>query len=339
MIKKILKPIIFIILVLALLFIPEVNAYTTNPLDRIDLYEITVNPRKDGTLDIEFNIEWTVLDSYTEGPLEWIKIGIPNYDATEFKKISNNISKISYMTEFGSFIRIDLDRSYHKGETVNIKFSYHQSRMYFLTTDRCSYHYVPGYFSEIRVKKAIVKWNNENVLIHNAQKEENGYLIWENSLDFNGKMEIRVEYNQNVFTGLSFELQYISDFLPPRQKLILLIGIICIAITISIIFAIYRSTRDPYLYDRGFIGRRYYRYHFFRYRRMRRYYGNGYFRSGALIAPPRPPSSGGGGYSGGGFSCACACACAGGGRAGCSKKDFYKTDLKSDKIIKYLNKK
>ena len=27
-------------------------------------------------------------------------------------------------------------------------------------------------------------------------------------------------------------------------------------------------------------------------------------------------------------SCACACACAGGGRAGCSTKDFYKTDLK-----------
>ncbi|MBO4903225.1 MAG: hypothetical protein J5518_10565 [Lachnospiraceae bacterium] len=27
-------------------------------------------------------------------------------------------------------------------------------------------------------------------------------------------------------------------------------------------------------------------------------------------------------------ACACACACAGGGRAGCSNKDFYKTDLK-----------
>ena len=27
-------------------------------------------------------------------------------------------------------------------------------------------------------------------------------------------------------------------------------------------------------------------------------------------------------------ACACACACAGGGRAGCTGKDFYRTDLK-----------
>lgn len=36
-------------------------------------------------------------------------------------------------------------------------------------------------------------------------------------------------------------------------------------------------------------------------------------------------------------SCACACACAGGGRAGCSKKDFYGTKLKSDNVLKILD--
>ena len=34
-----------------------------------------------------------------------------------------------------------------------------------------------------------------------------------------------------------------------------------------------------------------------------------------------------GGRGSGGCACACACACAGGGRAGCSKKDFYGTKL------------
>lgn len=40
-------------------------------------------------------------------------------------------------------------------------------------------------------------------------------------------------------------------------------------------------------------------------------------------------------------SCAssCACACAGSGRAGCSKKDFYGTNLTSRKIKKAINKK
>ena len=33
-------------------------------------------------------------------------------------------------------------------------------------------------------------------------------------------------------------------------------------------------------------------------------------------------------------ACACACACAGGGRAGCTTKDFYNTDLK----LKYFSK-
>ena len=38
-------------------------------------------------------------------------------------------------------------------------------------------------------------------------------------------------------------------------------------------------------------------------------------------------------------SCACACACAGGGRAGCSKKDFYRTNLTTEDIKKELTKK
>ena len=33
-------------------------------------------------------------------------------------------------------------------------------------------------------------------------------------------------------------------------------------------------------------------------------------------------NSSGSGVGGGGCACACACACAGGGRAGCSRKDF-----------------
>lgn len=35
-------------------------------------------------------------------------------------------------------------------------------------------------------------------------------------------------------------------------------------------------------------------------------------------------------------ACACACACAGGGRAGCSKKDFYNTDLKLAMLMRKL---
>ncbi len=50
----------------------------------------------------------------------------------------------------------------------------------------------------------------------------------------------------------------------------------------------------------------------------------------------------GGHYHGGGFgggcACACACACAGGGRAGCSAKDFYGTKVSSAKVRARLKK-
>ena len=89
----------------------------------------------------------------------------------------------------------------------------------------------------------------------------------------------------------------------------------------------YRSSQDPYLYERGFYGRRYYRWYM-----PRRYYRSGVNSHGTHI---HIPTSHHGGGSGGG-SCACACACAGGGRAGCSKKDFYNKNLKISQIQKAL---
>ncbi|MBO4914716.1 MAG: hypothetical protein J5449_05860, partial [Oscillospiraceae bacterium] len=41
---------------------------------------------------------------------------------------------------------------------------------------------------------------------------------------------------------------------------------------------------------------------------------------------------GSGGCAHSSCACACACACAGGGRAGCSVKDFYNTHLKLDHL-------
>lgn len=62
------------------------------------------------------------------------------------------------------------------------------------------------------------------------------------------------------------------------------------------------------------------------------------FRSGTFRHYTRPRNTGGGGFGGsgggGGCACACACACAGSGRAGCSQKDFYHTNLKYTKSNK-----
>ena len=83
---------------------------------------------------------------------------------------------------------------------------------------------------------------------------------------------------------------------------------------------------------RGFIGRR---THFNRYYYYHHYYSSGVNSKGVVIVNP---NSSGSGVSGG-SSCACACACAGGGRAGCSRKDFNHHSIDITKVKDRLNKK
>ena len=76
-IKKLPVIIVGIITALCILIATAVEA-TSSDLDYINLYEVVVDPRNDGTLDISIHLNWEVLDSTSEGPLEWVKIGIPN---------------------------------------------------------------------------------------------------------------------------------------------------------------------------------------------------------------------------------------------------------------------
>ena len=53
-------------------------------LDQITRYELTVTPQEDGTLVMTAELDWLVLDSDSEGPLEWVQIGLPNSAAELF---------------------------------------------------------------------------------------------------------------------------------------------------------------------------------------------------------------------------------------------------------------
>lgn len=318
---------IFLFIISMMLFSTTVKVKAITPLDRIDYYEIKIDPRDDGTLDMHFNIVWTVLDSKTEGPLKWIKIGIPNYHVDEIRSISDNIKNIKYYSDSGSYIRIDFNKKYYKGEQLNIEFSIHQSRMYNLEDEYCYYNYKPGWFGEIIVTKAVVLWNNKNVIDSNNMDVIDGYLKWEAKLYFEETIDINVFYNQSSFINLSKDKQYTSAYTTPQEKIIIFSILTIIVIVVIILYVVYRKTQDPYLYERGFCGRRYYHnnlwYHYIY--RPRRYRSNGYNSKGVKIVNPTPnPNQGSTGGSSHGCACACACACAGGGRAGCSKKEFYK---------------
>jgi hypothetical protein len=338
--KKILNKIT--ILFLAFLFIfslfisqNKINAKTSD-LDRINSYIITVDPNfDDGSLNIQIDISWKVLDSTSEGPLTWVKIGVPNYHVENIKALTDNIKKIKYMSDDGSFIRVDFKNKYYANEVVNFSFSFNQSYMYFLnygTEELVAYDYSPGYFNEIYVDKCILKWNKENVktIFDSAlnYKIIDGYYVYESPLSHSETIRIHLDYDRSVFKEIDPNKTFTNDYekYPWLMPLIVISIIIGVIILVSVVS---RITRDPYKADRGFYGP--YNNYFWFYRPYyRRYRGTGgVSKSGKPINPPTSVGSGRGFHGGSGCACACACACAGGGRAGCSMKDFYHTNIRT----------
>lgn len=328
--------IIILLLCLAFLSVKKVNG--ASDLDLIEKYDITIEPDfHDGTLRIKVELVWHVLDDKTNGPLSWIKIGVPNYHVEALKKESSNIAKISYYDNGGAYIRIDLDRKYYQDETLNIKFSWVQSYMYFLDGNVVRYDYNPGWFSDIKVSECNIRWLMKKVAKVEESSlnptEENGYYVWSSPLGYDEYIKVNLFYDKSSFSSLDPEKQYTNRYMSQKSVIILfgVIGVLAIVIIGMIIYSY--NKQDPYLRERGFVV---HSPHFFYYHYPIHYHytGSRVSKEGKPINPVNVHS--GGHYGGGGCACACACACAGGGRAGCSMKDFYHTNLSSDKVINII---
>lgn len=305
---------IFISFIIALVCLITVVALpviaASKPLDEIQDYTITVNMRPDGTMDIRYHIVWKVLDDTSEGPLEWVKIGNPNRHVDQITALSDNIKDIKYISDYGAYIRIDFDRAYKEGETITFEYTIHQSYMYIIEKDThlCRYSFTPGWFDEIEVKNITIKWNKDNVIESTAHKTEGNYLIWTSSLEMGERLNASVKYNLDTFT-VNEDEQYTEESTDAGTVIVfVLLVILGIVVVIGILVAIFGN--DDYGSHGGFRGGH---SHVF-------VSHSSCVRSSCACA-----------------SCACACACAGGGRAGCSKKDFYGTNLKIEEVKKELN--
>lgn len=306
---------------------PAVKA--ASPLDEIENYQVTVDPQKDGTLNIAYHIDWKVLNDTSEGPLTWVRIGIPNQYADTLTPISQNIRKIQYTGDGGDYVRIDFDKSYYAGNVVSFSFSLHQSHMFTLdkSTGGCSYSFTPGWFDAINVRSMTLLWNKTNVGKSDASGSSGNYLTWASPLAAGQKLTASISYPAGVFdTSASWQLDSAADsssnidsasesdsesdsdapfavFIP----IVLFAGFFVLSLILRIRGGGYRG---------GFGGR-----------------GRGGFWGGG-------PFIGGGGGGGGACAsscaCACACACAGGGRAGCSAKNFYGATVPLRELEKQL---
>ena len=302
--KKTAAGAVFFFLLVLGSFVPATTVMAAD-LDEIEEYEIEVEPDfTDGSMYLTYHLKWRVLDSDSEGPLEWVKIGIPNENVEEITALSDNIDEIGYMSGSGTYVRIDFDRAYYAGELVDFSFSTHQHRLYELNQSSMqrTYSFTPGWFDECKVDQIVIKWSDEAVLQlmpaaeHNLLNEQ--YVIT-SSLDKGERLKVTAIYNDYSFEGQdNTTIDHSVD-----SELIIAIFLVIIPIILIIVLIVRRKHLSKNDYYTSHSGMGAVHYH------------NTTHRSG--------------GYGGGGCACACACACAGGGRAGCSKKDFYGIKIES----------
>jgi len=374
-----------IVLILMLISPMFTSVVYAKDLDKIHTYRITADVQSDGKVKMTYHIDWEVLDSTSEGPLTWVKIGIANKHVEKITGKSKNIKSIKYYNDGGSFIRIDFNKYYYVGDLVSFEFEIVQDYIYqmnALKEGETVYTFIPGWFDDINVEKMIMKWGNDKVESFTpAGIVENGYITWENKMPKGKKLEFNITYLNSAF---DFDVSK-SVEAPEKDYGAIAVGISYVLIIIlTLTFSIVSAIRSHYTQSANMSGTTK--------RKVKRtkvtyyaqcpscsapreegrdnctYCGRSMIQSEEILEEkeikeldpelkrnknndglyrftsspnvymrvhttrvyvPTPVNTGHHGHSvGHGCACACACACAGGGRAGCSTKDFYNTGLK-----------
>ena len=326
-------------------------------MDYIPDYLVTVDLRADGSADITYDITWQVIGGDQTDYLSWVKIGLPNAYAEDLTPLTDTISDLQYTGDGGSYAKVVFARRYYSPEVaaqnggesrVRFAFSVHQSHLFTLNDDgTATFEFTPGWFDDLVVERMQVRWRGGDGFVADNSSEEDGYLIWEFGPMGHGQ-SANIHVTVPVTTAETFDPDAqltAADYDDGGMTADEMIGILTVVIGLLIFAAAliiivgsmtpdwgggFGSGLDPddwFWYTNGV-----HTIHVARTAPPPK----GYTRTD----PPKNYHTGGGSSRGGGVgrhnsgcasscacacasSCACACACAGGGRAGCTAKDFY----------------
>ena len=326
-------------------------------LDYIPDYFVTVDLREDGSADIVYDITWQVIDGDQTDYLSWVKIGLPNAYAEDLTPLTDTISDLQYTGDGGSYAKVVFARRYYSPEVaaqnggesrVRFAFSVHQSHLFSLNSDgTATFEFKPGWFDDLVVEHMQVRWRSGDGFVADNSSEEDGYLIWDFGPMGHGQ-SANIHVTVPVTTAETFDPDAqltAADYDDGGMTADEMIGILTVVIGLLIFAAAliiivgsmtpdwgggFGSGLDPddwFWYTNGV-----HTIHVARTAPPPK----GYTRTD----PPKNYHTGGRSSRSGGVgrrnswcasscacacasSCACACACAGGGRAGCTAKDFY----------------
>ena len=168
-----------------------------------------------------------------------------------------------------------------------------------------------SWFTDIKVDNLTIRWNAESVTKSDNKSKEDNYLVWnKKNMKKGEKLTAKIEYNKSSFSAIKTRVE------TSKKGNGVLIGFIIFLIVVIVICSFLGGGGGYY----GHSG-------FYRGGYGPRFYG-GCVRSCACASSCACAHS----------SCAssCACACAGSGRAGCSRKDFYGTNVTTKKLQKAM---
>lgn len=326
------KNIIWACVILLIQIVVLIFAFSIDfePQDVIHQYDITVEPREDGSLDIEYHFIWEALSKSDE--LTWIEIGIANGNYSVYSdSVSSTISKHQKkIHDGGVYLVLDLDRPYIDGEILEFSFKINQKDMLCKDENGYFYEFVPCWFNSIPIEKYNFQWrDNGEIKNVSGGNKENGYYKWNGSLECGDYKLISVRYGKNSFDWCNtVKYQSFDDsgaYNEIKSEKYSIIGISLIIVIALIVFQVWMvDSVVSYRRGRGFLS-------------GYGYYIHIYGRSNPNYVRIRDSSntirtSGIGGGRSSGCACACACACAGGGRAGCNQKDTYNNTTKKSKL-------
>jgi len=295
--------------------------YKPKPQDIIRQYDVTVEAREDGSLDIHYHFVWEAVDTSEE--LTWIEIGMANGNYSVYpESVSDTVGKYTKKKHDGeTYLVLDLDRAYNGGEVLEFSFTVNQRDMLCKDDSGYFYEFIPGWFNSTPIERYTFRWAEDGHIqsVSGAQQQD-GYYTWSGSLGCGGYVQMRVRYGRDSFAGCStvpykaFDDSGAYNSLQEDKTVMIVAAFVGVAFLIGIQIWVVDSVVS-YHRGRGFLSGHGYHVHI--YGRSNPHYIRARDRYNATHARRS------GGRSGGGCACACACACAGGGRAGCSQKDTY----------------
>lgn len=176
----------------------------------VDNYEILINSKSDGSIDMEYNISLSLnadVQSVDNIVLK-LPLGTPILKDYDY----NTISAVDFDYRKAN---ISLKRSYNAGEKIKLNFKINMSDVYRYLENKglVIYRITIGDVKEFKNNKIVVKWNKSGVYFSGRSKDIDGYYVWKQNYSFFRSYQVMIQYYQSNFDMLKKEDFKIENFI------------------------------------------------------------------------------------------------------------------------------